>query len=330
MSVFRSRTDATSAMGALVTDEPSAEQPSRQETPGAGQAPSAPVGFRVVGRSGPGVRWSEVIRARRGLAPPMVVDGRARDTIAPGALAWDAGEYDIIEPIAEPPAPDVDTEELLHDAARLVRRLRRLHPDDEVAAMESTPPPAAGTLSVNATGTCVHCGERGYIGIDHWERCEKHPARAHIAALEARLAQAERERDEDVDECMKHVEESMRIKKELGRQVEKMAAHVATMRVERDEATAKERARCLAWWDVCNVSRDMCWTDLEYGIREGKPAPGTDEPPKCDPDPPGKVVRVCAHGINVYATCRKCIDEGLVASPREVAPDRRWECRCRR
>jgi hypothetical protein len=125
-----------------------------------------------------------------------------------------------------------------------------------------------------------------------------------VAALEAKLAQAEKERDE------------------RGRQVEKMAEHVAKMRVERDEALAKlakaerhceeykgyadregaasvhalevarlaqvqadarvaeavvlERERCIAWY-----KSDVEWTvEVWMGMRDGAPAP-TDKANRC-------------------------------------------------
>lgn len=62
--------------------------------------PSAPAGFRVAGQSGPGIRLSGGQWWRR--RP----DGPPQRTGVPRSQ-WDAGCYDILEPVAEPAAPPV-------------------------------------------------------------------------------------------------------------------------------------------------------------------------------------------------------------------------------
>jgi hypothetical protein len=214
------------------------------EQSGTGQLPGAPVGFRVVRESGPDVpiptddtmivfaRYSHD-RHDTGNEPRRADDGRQTDR-----RLWDAGCYDILEPIAEPPAPAVGT------LSERIRARCRFYTDDiragwnaladEVAALEAK-------LALNAADVALVCNQRAAL-------------LRRVDELHAKLAKAERERDE------------------RGRQVEQMAEHVATMRVERDAAVAKERARCLAWfWSNAH------WSDVDRGIRSGKPAPVTDK-----------------------------------------------------
>jgi hypothetical protein len=232
------------------------------EQSGTGQLPGAPVGFRVVRESGPDVpiptddtmivfaRYSHD-RHDTGNEPRRADDGRQTDR-----RLWDAGCYDILEPIAEPPAPavgtrgDVDGNASCSTCGYPPRWCECSVPPDDcvklttaegrVAALEARLAQAEERVKRQTDWY-----QQRFNRLRKWVDEEVRPLSADVAtryfsicangspaphesadwtdtmhALRLQLAQAERERDE------------------RGRQVEQMAEHVAAMRVERDAAVA--------------------------------------------------------------------------------------------
>lgn len=150
-------------------------------------APIAPKGFKIVGRSGPGVvqlpgLWIRRARDVRDGSPTL---GEPRQ-ISVGNLGgvWDCGEYDILEPIAEP--PEVSDDELSPDMSPDCGEGGVHQPYCRHAGKPTAPvAPAKGTLS--ASERVRECWRKMVF--------PGNGLADDVAALEARLATAERERD---------------------------------------------------------------------------------------------------------------------------------------
>lgn len=102
----------------------------------AAEQPAAPPGFRVVGKSGPGTAQSDWHGKWAWSTLPPVTAPRAPFLLAPGQGAfqrgWNAGEYLILEPIADPLAPVADEVVAQAEAAWEVSS-----PEDKQFAAES-------------------------------------------------------------------------------------------------------------------------------------------------------------------------------------------------
>ena len=106
---------------------------------------------------------------------------------------------------------------------------------------------------LNRNAWCCWCDRRDIPSAaakDHWQQCEKHPANERIAALGARLATAERERDE------------------AKKSAEVAAADAGDWAERASLARSEERERC-AW----HAEHSGTVAGAVRAIRDGRPAP---------------------------------------------------------
>jgi len=160
--------DHAERMGALVRAEPPVTLPNTltgepMTVPTLLTAPAQPVsamppGFRVVGRSGPGVplpvvgqwvQWRHEGINQDPDEPRQVYEGELAGEL-PIAFHWRAGRYDILEPV-EPPAPDqpepakVPLSERIREARKALKRVMVTRGED--GRLHSAPPVVLAQLS---------------------------------------------------------------------------------------------------------------------------------------------------------------------------------------